>query len=306
MLAVAVFALWPLEFRYALEARPYALALCLGLWLTVALLAEDRAFLYIAITVVMAMVHPYSLFIPIAHLRYRLRTPLIALAIAAAALLPWYLHFRDDWRIVSAEQELSMANGRAALVFVREISGSGYIGFAILAAGIAWGLRRKFELRHLWIALALVPLIAAPLANVAFDYFFAIRQLIYALPALAILFTAGHRWFVAAFLIASIYSDARWYTRPREDWAAASRAALTEVHKGGCVAFVADSKKLFVFFEPEIAQRECSTNGSRVVLAGSTYETETHQSAARTMLNERGLHKQSEQSFLGPVIEIWE
>lgn len=306
LLAVAVFALWPLEFRYALEARPYALALCLGLWLTVALLAEAKAILYVAITVVMAMVHPYSLFIPIAHMRYRWRVPATALVIAVVALLPWYLHFREDWRVVSFEQELSSANWRAPLIFVREISGSGYVGAAILVGGIALGLRRRIEPRALWIALAVVPLIAAPLANIAFDYFFAIRQLIYALPALAILFTPGNRCLVAAFLIASIYSDVRWFTKPREDWAAASSAALTEVHNGACVSFVSDSQKLFVFFRPELAKHPCSSDATKIVLAGSTYETETHQVAARALLTSRGFRKQSERSFLGPFIEIYQ
>ena len=36
LLAVAVFALFPLQFRYALEARPYSLALALSIWSTVA------------------------------------------------------------------------------------------------------------------------------------------------------------------------------------------------------------------------------------------------------------------------------
>jgi hypothetical protein len=307
MLAVALFALWPLEFRYALEARPYALALCLGLWLTVALLSEARPLLYIAITLAMALVHPYSLFIPIAHALWaRSRTPPIALAIAVVALTPWYLHFREDWRVVSAEQELSMANWRAPLIFVREITGSGYAGFALLAAGVVLGLRRRIESRNLWIALAFVPLIAAPLANIAFDYFFAIRQVIYALPAFAILFAAGNRYLVAAFLVASVYADARWFTKPREDWSAAAKAALEEVHKGPCVAFVADSQKLFVFFEPELAAHRCSLESTPVVLAGSTYETETHRAAARKLLTLRGLTKKSEQSFLGPFLEVYE
>lgn len=308
MLAVAVFALWPLQFRYALEARPYALALSLGLWLTVALLAEARPWLYIAITLAMALVHPYSLFIPIAHaLWLRSRIPVIALAIAVVALMPWYLHFREDWRVVSAEQELSAANWRAPMIFLREIAGSGYIGTAILAAGIVLGLRRRVGPRSLWIALALVPLIAAPLANVAFDYFFAIRQVIYALPALAILFAAaGNRYLAAAFLIASVYADVRWFTKPREDWGAASQAALTEAEQGACVAFVADSQKLFAFFEPELANHVCAPHASKVILAGSTYETETHQVAARALLTSRGLTKRSEQTFRGPFIEVYQ
>ncbi|MEI9812115.1 MAG: hypothetical protein WDO18_05315 [Acidobacteriota bacterium] len=318
ILAVAIFALWPLEFRYALEARPYALALCLGLWLTVAFLAGANAILYISITLAMALTHPYALVFPLAHLVYAFarqrslaRTPAIAIALSVLVLLPWYAHFRDDWRTVSAEQELSPTNWRAPLVFLREISGSGYFGAAILITGIALGLRR-IQLRPLWIALALVPLIAIPLANIAFDYFFAVRQVIYALPALALLFTAGTdhpratRCLAIAFLIASVYADVRWFTRPREDWSAAANAAVTEVNKGACIAYVADAEKLYMFFRPELAAHHCEPGAPRVILAGSTYETATHQSAARAILTSRGLTRQSQQSFEGPTLEIYQ
>src|SRR5690242_16169053 len=38
LLATGIFALFPLQLRYALEARPYELALCLSIWASVAFL----------------------------------------------------------------------------------------------------------------------------------------------------------------------------------------------------------------------------------------------------------------------------
>jgi mannosyltransferase len=304
---VAILALWPLQFRYALEVRPYALAQCLGLWLTLAFLSESRWWIYALLTVAMGLTHPYALVIPLAHLTWSLLTnrsrailPALGLVLTALALAPWYIHFAADWRAQSAEQQLAFWNPRAALVFLRELSGSGYIGTAILIAGIAIGFR-SLEPRKFWLTCAIVPIIAVPLANTAFDYFFAIRQLIYILPALALLLHG--RWAIAAFLIASIYSNIIWLIRPREDWAAASAAIATEVSRGACVQFVGDSEKLFVFFRPDLASHLCAPDARRVVLAGSTYEPA--QSAARAALMAAGLTKQSEQSFVAPTVEVY-
>jgi mannosyltransferase len=259
-LAIAVFALWPLQFRYALEARPYAMALCLGMWLTVAFLRRWHWAIYTLLAVAMGLTHPYSLVIAASHLvwsglydRSRAMLPAGALLAAGAVLAPWYAHFSAGWRS-RARQQLARWNPRAALVFVREISGSGYVGAALLLAGMVLGARSFLEQRRFWVVAVVLPLLAIPTANVAFDYFFAIRQLVYVVPALVLLFCAAPRWVVAAFLVVSLYSDMVWYRRPREDWAAASSAIAEE----RCVQFVGDSHKLFVFFRPELAGRSCA------------------------------------------------
>ena len=307
--AVAVYALWPLQLRYALEARPYALALCLGLWLTLAFLKRSHWSVYVLLTVAMGLTHPYSLVIPAAHFvwsflhdRSRAMLPVAALVVTALVLAPWYAHFSAGWRAQSAVQELELWNPRAVLVFVREISGSGYIGAAILAAGIALGLRNSLTPNRFWAASALVPLLLIPLANLSFDYFFAIRQLLYIVPVLALLLSVGPRYVVAAFLVASLYADVSWYLRPREDWSAASNA-VEEQTKGNCVKFVGDSQKLFAFFRPELAARICRPDATRVVLAGSTYEP--GQAAARAALMARGLRLQSARTFEAPIVEVF-
>jgi hypothetical protein len=308
--AVAVFALWPLQLRYALEARPYALALCLGLWLTHAFLKRSHWSVYGLLTVAMGLTHPYSLVIPAAHFvwsllhdRSRATLPLAALVVTGLALAPWYAHFSAGWREQSALQQLGLRNPRAVLVFLREISGSGYIGTALLVGGIVRGWGWAFESRRFWLISAVLPLIAVPVANIAFDYFFAIRQLIYILPALVILFSVKPRHFLLGFLVASLHGDVSWYLRPRENWSAASNALAEKSSQGGCVQFVGDSQKLFVFFRPELAARLCPLDAVRVVLAGSTYEPE--QAAARAALLARGLRQQSVQTFEAPTVEVY-
>ena len=311
---VVVFALWPLQFRYALEARPYALALCLGLWLTRAFLTKSHWSIYLLLTIAMGFTHPYALVIPAVHLlwsflhdRPRAILPAAALALACLTLLPWYAHFSADWRAQSTEQQLALANPRAILVFLRELSGSGYIGTAILFAGVALGLRRPLEPKRFWIAWAVLPLVAVPLANIAFDYFFAIRQLIYILPALTLLFCAASgragKTLLCGFLAASAYANIAWFQRPREDWSAASNAIATEVARGSCVQFVGDAQKLFVFFHPELSSHLCAADAPRVVLAGSSYEPT--QAAARAALLTRGLSKQSARTYVAPTIEVY-
>jgi hypothetical protein len=309
-LAVVVFALWPLQLRYALEARPYAMALCLAMWLTVAFWGRAHGAVYVLLTVAIGLTHPYSLVIPAAHLlwsvlqdRSRAVLPAAALLAAGAVLAPWYAHFSEGWREQSALQQLARWNPRAALVFVREISGSGYVGAALLLAGIVLGRRAVLGQRRFWVVLAVFPLFAIPTANVAFDYFFAIRQLVYVVPALVLLFCAAPRWVVAVFLVVSLYSDVAWYLRPREDWSAASDAIVAEASETACVQFVGDSQKLFVFFRPELARRLCDGDAPRVVLAGSTYEVD--QTAAQAALVARGLHRVSERRWIAPIIEVY-
>lgn len=74
ILAALVFATFPLQFRYALEARAYSQALCLSVWCTVLfVLWMDRkrsialALLYGLSIVAGLYTQPYTVFVPVAH-----------------------------------------------------------------------------------------------------------------------------------------------------------------------------------------------------------------------------------------------
>ncbi len=153
MLAVVLFAIFPLQLRYALEARPYAIGLSCSLWATevfLSLLDRPRSVvrtaLYAILIALAALAQPYAVFVAAAHLvwaalydRKYLYAPIAALGLAAAGLVPWYATYRASWAAQMAEEQLAGWNWRSGLVFLREISGSGYIGSAILFAGV--GLR---------------------------------------------------------------------------------------------------------------------------------------------------------------------
>lgn len=329
--AVLVFALCPLQFRYAMEARPYALAVCVSAWSTVLFLSmleqprsALRPVLYILLTAAGGFTLAYALFVPAAHLAWLVLTPqgrragrrvlassMAAVTITAVALLPWYIHFRADWRGVNQEQQLGPWSWRPVLVFLKELTGIGYWGTGLMLIGVAWALWRAVPpaRRGFWILNALAPMALVPAGDFAFGYFFAIRQMIYVLAPLALLFAAGAEalgkkgnLLLAVFLAASLYQDVQWFLRPREDWQAASSAAASALSQGGCVIFFpAGQDQMFTFFQPGLANRKCeNTLDDRLVLAISPYNTN---GAAPPV--PPGHVKDSEQSFNGPRVAIY-
>ena len=302
ILAVIVFALWPLQLRYAMEARPYALALALSVWSTeVYLSLEDRpsrTWLYATLTILAVLTQPYALFVTAAHFfhdRGSRRAPIFAIVLSVGTLLPWYLHFRQAWSGVNSAQQLALFDPGVA-VFLREISGSGYVGTAILLGGIALTQRRP---QSFWLLLIVIPVIAVFAANSTLHYFFATRQLIFILPALALLFTlGGNRVLLVAFLSVSLYADVQWFRKPRENWQAAADAIDKEVTNGACVKFLNDTTPVHLFFHPQLAEHICSAPKDRVVIATSPY-IQTHDYAPP------GLSLKSQQSFNGPGVEVY-
>ena len=289
ILAVVVFALWPLQLRYAMEARPYALALAFSVWSTEVFLSlperPGRKWLYVVLSVLAALTQPYALFVTVAHVFYG-RIAVAAIGVSAVALIPWYAHFRADWSTVNAAQQLAAFDLKGVLVMLHEISGSGYAGTAILLVGIALAVR---HVSRFWLLGIAVPVIAVFAANATLHYFFATRQLIFILPALALVFTlGGNRLLLAAFLAASLYEVIQWLRKPRENWQAAADAVQREVGAGACVKFVGDSTPVYEFFYPSLAQHHCSGASNYVVVGTSSYATPTQGPVVGRLLDFNG------------------
>lgn len=324
-LAVLVlFALCPLQFRYAMEARPYALAFCLTVWATVAItrpLTRWTAVAYAALVISSGLTLAYALFVPLAHfiaLRAERRKLLLIAASGLAtlsALVPWYLYFREDWVRELAHERVAPWDWRTPLVFLREITGAGYIGTALAAIGVVQGMRRTgASLLWWWL---LVPIVLIPPANIAFHYFFAVRQMIYVLAPLALLFVFGiEHWgrrgclLLAALLAAFVFEDVKWVTKPREDWAAAAERAATV--QASCIAFVPlDAEIFYGYMRPELVSRQCPlgppADRGPVVLAISPaqYDPDNAYTAVREALIAQGYAQQSSDDFTGPRVELW-
>jgi hypothetical protein len=230
--------------------------------------------------------------------------------------------FRGPWGLIEAAPPITSLAWGAIGVVLHEITGAGYFGTLLLLGGV-WGAFRSAgilgfqwppEGRAFYALWAVTPLALAPLADVAFNHFFAIRQVIFVLPPLLLLFAlgaeslgkAGKALFVV-FIAAALYEDVSWMTKPREDWQAAASAASSAVAGGACVVFVpSDAFRMFEYFDPQLKRRQCTPGeGGRVILAISPYGPEATYLAARENLIARGYVKESEKTFHGPRVELY-
>ena len=330
LLATIIFALFPLQLRYALEARPYELALCLSIWATVAFLrvlerpqSVPRAALYGLCIAAGLFTFPYVLFVPLAHLacaglislrtqrRQPLLTPAIALGIAGLLFAPWYLHSAALWRTAVAIGQLKgTITLRAVPMILRELIAGGYIGSLLVLAGFACGLRKRQDW-PLWLLYLTVPIVCAVAADAWFGYFLAIRQMIFVLAPLALLFTAGVEALprrpaailTAALLITLLVGNISFFHRPREDW----RTAAVILASEPCVIYSPpDSRNLYAFFVPDLASRECAPGQQpRVALAISPYAPKDSVTERQHRLTNSGYQERADFNPATPRIEIY-
>ncbi len=280
LLAVLVFALCPLQFRYAMEARPYAMALCVSVWSTVLFFSlrdnprsAFQVFLYGVLAITEAFTVAFTLFVPGAHAAWaarRVSRRLLAifgasLAATGLALVPWYAYVRQGWNSGIAVQRLgSVINWQSISVILHELTGMGYGGTLLMLAVASWGASRLTRLRGFWIAYVLLPVVFVILGEFAFHYFVAVRQMIYILVPLALLFAAGTEsmgrcgsLLAVGFLGVALYQDVRWISKPREDWQAAAAVAADQQGHVTCLKFVpADAELLYSFFRPDLSRKQ--------------------------------------------------
>ncbi|HYP15497.1 MAG TPA: glycosyltransferase family 39 protein [Bryobacteraceae bacterium] len=338
LLAPILFVCFPLQLRYAVEARPYSLALCLTTWGTISLLrlldrpSLKRAIPYFLCTLLGIYTQPFTLFVPCAHLVWLLANSrdrqyrqcwiwaASSVLIAGLSFLPWYLYASPKWRDAIGPDEYQVPL-KALLLVSKELIGSGHVSTAI-AGGLACLGRATLPRRErlLWSLYIVMPIGLALLADAAFGYFLAIRQMIFVLIPLALMAALGveHIWrksprttalLTAGFLLLLVGGNISFFQRPREDWKAASDAIASELHSGNCVIFAPlDSLKLYRFFRPELVAGQCPTRGALpgpVLVAVAPYELEDSFDVIRKRLEPtRRVSRQLE--FNGPKIIFFE
>jgi uncharacterized membrane protein len=328
-LALAVFCLFPLQLRYALEARPYSQALAIGIWMTLAFLrlrespTWTRSFLYWICIAVGLYTQPYSVFVAIAHFGWVVFSPNdaikkrllwtagAALFLAALAFLPWYSYAHAFWReSIETSHFRSTVNSKTPLMILRELIGAGYPGALLVLVGASAGLAVKFRIDRdtlFWTLQLACPVFLALLADAVFGYFVAIRQMIFLLAPLAILFAAGLevlavRWprpaavYGCVFIAVLAYWDVRLFTAPREDWGAAANLLAQQTRQGRCTIFLPPSSvHLYEFFRPTAGSQECAsdlTTVQAVIAAISPYESAADQKELQTRLTNLGFSRQ--------------
>jgi uncharacterized membrane protein len=344
-IGLLLFALLPLQIRYASEARPYEQALCLTTWCSVLFLeivARPRAWksvAYVLFVICAVYTQPFGLFVVVAHLSWSVLTwksermpqfgqPISNAGIAAIAgglaFLPWFFFARNHWhQAISSAGTGTGMNLKTPLLIFREITGAGFPGAVLISILVFIGLTatgRSRNERLFWGLALTTPMLLTVSADAAFGYFFAIRQLIFVLPALAMLAAFGLDAYMAkhekaavtvvtALFLTFLYSNFRFLTRPREDWQQASKMVETEVRTGACYDPLPESSgSLFEFFYPSLARHRCATTAQEheTVVATSPYANLNEIEQRRTELHKAHFRLVNPNLNRQPLVQLWQ
>ena len=145
LFAVVLFSIIPLQFRYALEARPYAQGVLLSALATLAFLrlvrnpSLSRAVVYTLVLTAGIYSQPFTCFTACAHLAWSLATwkrsrpvgwfTAASLVVAALSFLPWYFYASPLWKQTMTSVDLHFQFSlKTPLLLLREITGAGYAG----------------------------------------------------------------------------------------------------------------------------------------------------------------------------------
>ncbi len=321
-LAGAIFGLFPLTLRYAAESRVYSQALFLSILATYLYLrlierpGPGSAALYWLVLTAGIYTQPYAVCVGMAHLLcsviYRERkTALLcgsALLLAFLAFLPWFAWARAGWAASSVINGFQFSfSPKTPLMLFREFAGAGYWGSGLLLLLCAGALRAGClgarERVLLVLSVCTVPLVVL-CGDAWFGYFIAARQIIWILPAVAILAAAAIEHYPRAGLalavllaIVCIRQSAVFFRSPSENWQLAANAIADRVQQGECL-FVAPPEQvtLYRFFHPELGTGQCDMRS--VVLAITPAATAAQRRIATTGLLSAG-YRQASQEIVG-------
>lgn len=283
--------LLPVQLRYAEEARPYAQALffaALTTWLFFRLLRRPSVAnaLWYGLSVSAGLYsQPYSILLQAGcaaallyewrdrNARRALALSVIALAMAGALFVPWYIYASGHWKAyVQHNSEGLDVMRKLPWLMLRELSGGGYVCSLALLLPAFLGYRSTRIEEHVKRTLLFGFIGAALLAvalDAAFGYFFAIRQILFVVVPLVALAAEGarvarERWgaagqaaLLAIFVVSAMAKNIAYFTDHSEDWAALAARLETE-SRDGCVLFgPEDSPTLYAFFQPQLWGRAC-------------------------------------------------
>jgi uncharacterized membrane protein len=313
-LALLLFLALPVQFRYGMEARPYSQGLLfslLSLWLFLKLqesYSPGLAAIY-GLTVAAGLyVQPLTLFPALAQAAYVFRQktegrsqksearrakrssspkPLadargsvtIVLWVGAAVLsyLPWYIpQHRAQVAYALVSPPTAFFNWRQIdpRIVLHDSTGGGYWCAVPLLALAAWGALRAGPQRRLLLYLICGSVAGPILMDLVFNYFFAERQLLFAMPAVILLAAQGFErlakpvscalagiFLVAIFLVSAAVTDFRQASIPRDDLASAAGAIASLLPSDACLlAQPPEQIAFYLFFHPELQMRVCSGN----------------------------------------------
>ncbi len=298
-LALALFLFFPLQFRYALEARGYSQGVFFTvatLWIFLALretASLSLAALYFATIAVGMYFHPFLLF-PVAAqvVSTTDRRIWISAALAGLCFAPWEI-LQHQARASYVFPALFPVGRVTPLTILHELTGGGYVSAAVLLFLTGFGLIRANmpAPAHRLLTVTAIFCIAGPLiGDLAFHYFFAGRQLLIAAPALVLLAAHGFEnlcsrsralaaALVAIFIGIAAVKDFQDATIPKDDLAASAEAVASRIDSDSCVITAPSwSIDYFVFFHPGVAFRHCAdpVQSREVITVVAPGETPPH------------------------------
>ena len=322
VLATVLFMVIPLQFRYATEGRPYSEALAFGLLAVVAFLklsarpSVPTAALCVLAIVAALYTQPYGILtvggvifwaaVTNAKAGNWKRAALgpVLMLIALAAFVPWYLLETRKWAAGIQEHGIPAFHWTLGLLLdvTKGISGDGFLCSAALIFLAVFGFLARPDFQGLLLASILFPLCGALAGDAFSNYFFASRQILFALPGLVILaalgvlelFRKNRGVAIAAMAIlagAALQKDVSMQTGSKENWPAAAHAVAEIARNGRCIEVVpASTLELYSFFVQGLDTKVCGTAPVQrgAALISNLYTTTAELIAAADHMREQG------------------
>jgi hypothetical protein len=238
---------------------------------------------------------PLTIFPVLAQFLQARRPALISALVAIGSYLPWYAAQRQvqvEYAQLVPPTPLFSLKQIDPRILLHDLTGSGYVTTAVLIGLAIWGLARKS--RFTLLAYSLIAAVIGPiLMDAVFNYFFAPRQVLYAMPVLVLL--AAQRierlrtearsaiaWaLVAIFFSAAVVANYKQATTPRDDLAGTADAMVLHLKGSSCVvAAPPEQIAFYMFFQPELQEHVCPPGlVGEIISATSQYTTPAERQA---------------------------
>jgi hypothetical protein len=215
-----------------------------------------------------------------------------ALGAAGLSFVPWLLREREVQQQARTMAAFWFSSGQiSGSVLLRELVGDGYwcsIPLLLLAAAALRSTSLSRDAKWLFAGTALAGLAGPIGADALSNYFFAARQLIFAVAPLLALASSGayELWrrgqrivaatLLGAFTASAVSKDYKQVTIPKEDWQSAAETISSKLPPNGCfLAAPPDQLDFYAFFRPSLRFQTCTSGrtGEWIVAAISPYAT---------------------------------